>query len=117
MGVSNATIAFWQDQLSGLGPVQIKRMFGGAGVYADGVMFGLIADDVLYLKADAQSCRAYEADGMGPFVYEGKGKPVTMSYWQVPERLTDEPDEMTAWSKVALEVARRGAAKRTKRPS
>ncbi len=72
---------FITDQLTAFGPVRIRNMFSGAGVYADDVMFALIADDTLYLKADESSVPAFEAEGMGPFVYESEGrKPIAMSY-------------------------------------
>lgn len=116
MSASDSFIAHLTESLAGLGPVAVKRMFGGGGVYADGVMFGLIADDVLFLKADEASKAAFEAEGLGPFVYDGKGKPMTMSYWQAPERLHDDPDEMVAWARAALSVARRAAAAKAKGP-
>ncbi len=109
MSVSEGFAAHLKECLAGLGPVEIKRMFGGGGVYADGIMFGLIADDVLFLKADDTSKPAFEAENLGPFVYSGKGKPITMSYWRTPERLMDDPDEMTVWARTALAVARRAA--------
>jgi DNA transformation protein len=99
------------------GPVRVRRMFGGAGIYADEVMFGLIADDALYLKADPETSRAFAAEGEGPFVYGGKGKPVTMSYWRVPTRLYDEPDELARWAKVALAVAKNAATAAARRRS
>jgi DNA transformation protein len=72
---------FVKDQLAGFAPVKIRNMFGGAGVYADGVMFALLANDVLYLKADKTPARAFEAEGIGPFTYTSKGRPpVAMSY-------------------------------------
>ncbi len=116
MTASASFIAQLIESLAGLGPVTIKRMFGGAGVYADGVMFGLIADDVLFLKADDASKAAYEAEGLGPFVYDGKSKPITMSYWRAPERLHDDPDAMVAWARIALAVARRAAVGGVKKP-
>jgi len=110
---------FITDQLAGFGPVAIRNMFGGAGIYADGVMFGLLADDVLYLKADETSARAFAAEGMGPFTYEPAGKaPVAMSYWEVPPRLLEEPDELAEWAAEAHRIARAGKAKSSKaRPS
>ena len=109
---------FVQDQLSGLGPVSIRPMFGGAGVYADGVMFALIAFDTLYFKADETTKARFEQEGCAPFTYEGKGKPVRMSYWQVPERLFEDPDDMRDWAHAALSVAQRsrtGTAGRAKK--
>ena len=110
MAVSESLTALLQEQLAPLGRVTVRRMFGGAGVYCNGLMFGLIAGDALYFKADSGNQAAYAAEGMAAFTYEGKGKPVRMSYWRVPERLLDEPEEMVEWARAALAAARRGAA-------
>ena len=105
------------ETLSALGAITVRRMFGGAGVYCDGLMLGLIAYDVLYFKVDDQIRGDYVAEGMGPFVYEGKGKPIEMSYWRVPDRLFDESDEMVAWAAKSLAVARRAANAKSARSS
>jgi DNA transformation protein len=107
-----AVSAEFRDHVAGmlepLGPVGIRRMFGGAGVYCGAVMFGLIADDVLYFKVDAENRPAYESAGSKPFVYEpGGGRKVAMSYWRVPDRLLDDGEEMIEWANKALEAARR----------
>lgn len=105
MGVSNEYKAFVSDQLSGLGPVSVRSMFGGGGVFLDGVMFALIADERLYLRASDTTKADFEAEGMGPFTYEKSGKRSIMAYWEVPERLYDEPDELTAWARRAFGIA------------
>jgi DNA transformation protein len=110
MAASDGFIELLKDSLCGLGPVSVRRMFGGAGVYADGVMFGLIVDDTFYLKADDETKSAFEAEGLAPFVYHGSGGTVAMSYWRIPERLLDDPDELVGWARTALDVARRKAA-------
>src|SRR3546814_20306521 len=92
--------------ISPLGGVSIRRMFGGAGLYCRGLMSGLIHDDTIYLKADAETAKAFEARGCGPFTYEGKGKPVQVSYWQMPAELVDDADEAATWAETALGVAR-----------
>jgi DNA transformation protein and related proteins len=115
MTTSEAFLDFLRDALAGLGPVVVRRMFGGAGISCDGVMFALVADNTLYLKADAESRAAFEAEGLGPFVYEGRGKPVAMSYWRAPERLLDESDELLAWARTALAVAHREATAKPRR--
>lgn len=117
MTASTAFLGLVTDAMRGLGPVTVKRMFGGAGIYAGGVMIGLVADDVLYLKADDTTKTSFEAEGLGPFVYDGKSKPISMSYWRVPERLYDDPDEMAEWARRALAVALRAGAGRKPRPS
>ncbi len=102
---------FLLELLHPLGPVTARRMFGGAGLFADGLMFALIADDVVYFKVDDQNRPAFEAEGMNPFTYESKaGKRGVMAYWQVPERLFDEPDEFVAWARNAVSVALRADA-------
>jgi DNA transformation protein len=117
MAASEGFIALLKDVLGGLGPVGVRRMFGGAGVYADGVMFGLVADDTLYLKADEETKGAFEAEGLRCYGYggQGKGKRIDLPYWRAPERLLDDPDEMVEWARVALGVARRAAAAKPKR--
>jgi DNA transformation protein and related proteins len=108
MAVTDGYMEFVRDLLSGFGPVTIKNMFGGAGLYADdGVMFAILVDDTLYLKADETPSRAFAAEGKGQFTYVSRGKaPVAMSYWEVPERLPDEPEELAAWARAAHTVAR-----------
>ncbi len=93
-----------------LGLIAVRRMFGGAGVYCRGVMFALIVDDTLYLKADAETKGDFEARGAGPFVYTGRGKPVAMSYWQLPPELIDQQDELIEWARKAYAVARKQKA-------
>lgn len=112
MAVSPGFAEMLIDALAPLGPVAVRRMFGGGGVYCDGVMFGLIADDALHLKADETSRKPFEDERCGPFVFGGKGKTVSTSYWRIPERLLDDPDELVEWARVALGVARRAAAKK-----
>lgn len=105
---------FLCDTLRPLGPVMAKRMFSGAGLFCEGLMFGLIFGDALYLKADAQSLAAFEAEGMMPFVYEAKGRQVSLGYWRAPERLLDDPDELVAWARIALAVAQSKARAKAK---
>ena len=106
MPVSAAYKSFIQDLLSDFGPVSIRYMFRGAGVYADGVMFAILVEDTLYLKADEVSARAFAAEGKGPFTYRPKGRgQVGLSYWEVPERLLDDPEELVTWARRAHGIA------------
>ncbi len=114
MPTSDGFLELLKDALSGFGPVSVRRMFGGAGLYAGGVMFGLVIDDTLYLKADDATKGAFEAEGLGPFLYSMRGRSVSMSYWRAPERLFDDPEEMEGWARTALDVARRKAAAQPK---
>lgn len=112
---------FVSELLEGMGPITIRRMFGGAGVYADGLMFGLIAGEVLHLKVDDALKAALAEAGSGPFIWEPqngprKGEKVDMGYWRLPERALDDPDEAVRWARKALAVARaKAAAKAPKR--
>lgn len=103
--------SFLEDLFAPLGGVRFRRMFSGLGIYRDGVMFALVANDVLYLKADDTTRAAFEEEGCAPFRYEARGKPVTMSYWRLPERLFDEPDEFRDWALAATRVADRARAR------
>ena len=104
---------FVAELLRPMGPVTVRRMFSGAGLFCDGLMFALIIGDVLHLKADDSNRARFEAEGMGPFVYTAKGRSIAVNHWRVPERLLDEPDELVDWSREALAVARGKAAVRT----
>jgi len=104
--------AFVGDLFAGLGPVRVKRMFGGGGVYLDDVMIALIAGETLYMRTDEALAAEYAAAGSEPFVYEGRGKPVTMPYWRLPDSALDDPEEAVAWARRSLIPARRAAAKK-----
>ncbi|MCR6643409.1 MAG: TfoX/Sxy family protein [Terricaulis sp.] len=73
---------FVRELFAGLGPIQIKRMFGGAGVYAEGRMFALLADEVIYLKADAALKAALEVQGCGPFVWAPQAARARARAWR-----------------------------------
>lgn len=107
---------FLKEQMAGFGSVSIRRMFGGLGIYSDGLMFALVASDVLYLKADAESANDFEAEDLRPFTYAtSSGENTITSYRRAPSRCFDDPDEMTLWCRKAFAAARRAAAK--KKPS
>jgi len=109
-----------EELLAPLGPVAIKRMFGGYGVFLDGLMFGLVTGDHLYFKTSEAGHAAFEAEGLGPFTYTKRGSlAVLTSYWRAPERLLDEPDELVEWARTAHRAAaeaQRAKAGRTRRP-
>src|SRR5690606_18202242 len=81
---------------------------------AAGLMIGLISGDEIYLKADERTAPSFEAEGMTPFTYGAKRRRIVMSYWRMPARLFDEPDELAHWARAALGAAERAAAKGTK---
>lgn len=115
MAASKEFLAFLTDQLAPLGHITTRRMFSGAGVYCDGVIFSLVLRDVVHFRVDDGNRHAYEAEGLQPFSYQAKGRTVQIgSYWRVPERLFDDPDEMVEWARAALTAGQRAAA--TKKP-
>lgn len=97
------------EVFAALGRVQIRRMFGGHGVFHDGLMCALVADDTLYLKCDAQTAPHFEALALPPFVYERQGKRLPMSYRQAPEAVFEDRGEAALWSRRAFEAALRAA--------
>ena len=104
---------FLIEQMAGFGPVTIRAMFGGAGVMRNGLMFALIDDEVLYLKADDETKIAFVAENLSQFTYMTKGgKKMEMAYWRIPERCLDDPDEMAHWCRLAYGVALKAAAKK-----
>jgi DNA transformation protein len=98
------------ELLAPLGTVRAKRMFGGHGLYVDELFVALIAFERLYLKVDTQTRAAFERAGCEPFVYEGKGKPITMSYWTVPAEAMESPALMQPWARQAIAAALRARA-------
>jgi DNA transformation protein len=118
MAVSESLVALLQEQLHPLGRIAFRRMFNGAGLYCDGVIFGLILRDALHFRVDDSNRAAYQAEGMGPFSYAAKGRIVEVgAYWRVPERLLDEPDEMVGWARAALAAGRRASARKADKSS
>jgi DNA transformation protein len=110
MGARDEDIAWFRELLAPIGRITARRMFGGAGLYADGLIVGLEVAGALYLKTDAQTRHAFADAGGQPFVYDGKGQPVTMSYWTPPEEAMDSPEAMRPWARLALEATLRAEA-------
>lgn len=116
MSPAGDDFAHISELFAAFGPIAVRRMFGGAGIYSEGTMFGLLDDDVIYLKADEASAPAFQREGSKPFVYVKDGRPMTMSYWRLPERLYDDPDELAQWAHAALALALRKAATKPVKP-
>ena len=103
---------FINDLFAPFGPVTVRRMFGGAGIFCDGLMFALVFDGAIYLKVDDASIPDFEREGSKPFVYTRAKSPGrvgrhSMSYWRLPERLYDDPDELAVWAARAFAIAER----------
>jgi DNA transformation protein len=113
MVASASYVEFLGEQLAPLGRVTTRRMFGKTGVFCDGLMFGMVTDNVLYFRVDDHNRAAFkEAEAFPPLNYEKQGAIIDLSFWRAPERLFDEQDELVAWARAALAAARRVAAKR-----
>lgn len=95
----------YRELLAPLGAIRTRAMFGGYGVYCDDTFIAIVVDDALYLKVDALTQRDFEQAGCAPFVYEGQGQPVAMSYWSVPEEALESPRAMKPWAQMALAAA------------
>ena len=95
------------------GPIEIKSMFGCFGIFRDGLMFALVEDDVLYLKADKRTAASFEDRGLPSFEYEKGGKKVGMSYFQAPEEIFDEREVAKEWADLAFGAALRGQSAKT----
>ena len=104
----NPDVAEWaRDMFGALGDISVKAMFGGAGIYCDGVMFALIGrDDVVYLKAEGVLASALAAGGSKPFTYLRDGAPRTMGYWRIPDEGLDDPEQACLWASRSLDIAR-----------
>jgi DNA transformation protein len=87
--------------------VTARRMFGGHGIYHAGVMFALIADGTLYLKVDEDSRGDFEAAGLPPFVYQARGRRVSLSYCRAPDEMLDEPEVAREWAERGWQAALR----------
>src|SRR6266478_3019982 len=102
-----------REQLAPLGRVTMRRSFVKTGVFCDGLMFGMVTDNMLYLRVDDDNRAVFkEAESFPPLNYAKKGGTIDLSFWRAPERLFDDPDELVAWAQAALAAARRVAAKR-----
>ena len=103
------------DMLAPMGPVAARRMFGGAGLFRESLMFALVADDTLYLKTDDANRSAFEDAGMAPFNFEKKGKSVATSYFEAPPDALDDADALLSWARGAWEAALRANAGKAKK--
>ena len=117
MVASDSFAEFLREQLAPLGRVTMRRMFGKTGLFCGGVMFGMVTENMLYFRVDAENEAAFgEARSSPPLNYEKGGSTIDLSFWRVPERLFDEPDELLTWARAALAAAHRVAAKRKPKP-
>jgi DNA transformation protein len=97
------------DMLQELGAARSRAMFGGYGIYLNGLMIGIVADSTLYLKVDDVSRPQFEAEGCRPFTYRKRGlrEPIVMSYSEAPVAALESPWQLRAWARIAFEAAER----------
>jgi DNA transformation protein len=116
MRVTEGFRAFVLEQLAGVDSLRARAMFGGVGLYADEVFFGILAADTLYLKVDDSTRGQYEAEGMPPFrPYADKPMTTTMSYYQVPPGVLEDRDQLAAWARLSVRVAAGAGSRKTRR--
>jgi DNA transformation protein len=108
-------IIYLLDLLGPLGPVRAKKMFGGYGVYLGEAMFGIVVDDVFYLKVDDKNLGEFEEQGLPAFRYNRRGKEIAMSFFQAPPDAMEEGEILCRWAAAALEAARRSKRKKKQR--
>ena len=103
-----------RELFSAFGRVEVRRLFGGAGIFADGTMFALVSKGVIYLKTDGHNAPAFEREALEPFTYATKaGRRGVMSYRRMPDRLYDDPEELAIWARDALAAAGRSGTGRS----
>lgn len=113
MVASHSFAEFLREQLAPLGHITTRRMFGKTGVFCDGVMLGMVADNMLYFRVDEHNREEFrEAAAVPPLNYEKQGSTIDLAFWRAPERLFDEPEQLVAWARMALAAARRVAVQR-----
>lgn len=98
---------FVQELFSGLGAIHIRRMFGGAGVFREGIMFALLADETIYLKADETLRSRLMQEGGEAFLYvrSADSRPIDLGYVSMPTHAMDDPEDAAGWGRLAFEVA------------
>src|SRR5882757_6415696 len=113
MVASDSFAEFLREQLTPIGRVTMRRMFGKTGVFCDGVMLGMVTENTLYFRVDDHNRAIFkEAESAPPLNYAKQGATIDLAFWRVPERLFDEPDELVTWARAALAAAHRVAVKR-----
>lgn len=105
MANSEGYVSYILDGLRPLGSVRSKRMFGGHGIFLNNLMFALVIDDQLYIKADSESEGRFKAEELERFSYQKQGKTCYINYYQAPEVCLDDPDELVQWGQLGYRAA------------
>jgi DNA transformation protein len=115
--MSNEYIDFLREVFAQFGAISARKMFGGYGIYHQGLMFALVADDTLYLKVDSASKPEFEQHGLTAFQFDQRGKPISMSYFLAPDIIMDDPEAAVYWAELAFAAALRAQASRALKQS
>ena len=110
MAISNEEkefVTYLLDIMQCIGPASARRMFGGHGIFLNGLMFALVADSTLYLKADKETENDFKERDLEAFTYYKKDKPYRLSYFRAPEEILENNDDMYVWANKAYQVALR----------
>ena len=108
MPVSDEFVDYVIDQLTAWADVSVRKMFGGAGLYCEGKMFGLIADDVAYLKVDDSNREDFVKAGSSPFnPFPEKAKTTVMPYYEIPADILENRDQLAVWAERSFVVAKK----------
>ena len=108
-------VDYLHEVFEAFGPIRSRKMFGGHGIYHNDLMFGLVADDELYLKTDTANVGLFEERGLGPFEFVAKNKVSKMSYYLAPEDIYDDPEQAAYWAELGFQAALRANAIKQKR--
>ncbi len=108
----------FDDLFAPFGKIAVRRMFGAEGLFRDGLMFGIVYQERIYLKTGEKNRQAFIAEGAGPLYYRFKNaEGVLTSYYELPDRLYDDPDELAQWARAAFAVARQSPTAKKKQKS
>lgn len=110
-------VEYLHEVFESFGPIRSRKMFGGHGIYHNDLMFGLVADDELYLKTDKDNVHQFEELGLPAFEFHSDKKIIKMSYYAAPEEIFDDPDQARLWAEIAFDAALRTNAIKERRAS
>jgi len=105
----------FDDLFAPFGKILVRRMFGGEGLFRDGLMFGIVHEERIYFKTSGESRQAFIAEGTGPLYFKfEKAEGVLTSYYELPDRLYDDPDELAEWARIAFAIAQQSPTAKKK---
>jgi DNA transformation protein len=107
----------FDDLFAEFGPIKLRRFFGGEGIVADDVMIGMVFDDIIYFHTNAETRAAFLAEGCKPFTFlkRSRNEMIATHWYALPDRLYDDPEELAAWARIALDAMRNSETEKKKR--